>query len=89
MLQVPSGDSPMNNKLRGLTTLLLATIRIIHHTAFGRKMKLMEIFTTWEKGLEIFQQNLENKSISFFPGLLFFNIYSVAYIIEKTSEDTI
>lgn len=49
----------------------------------------MEIFTTWEKGFEIFQQNLGNKSISFFPVLLFFNIYSVAYIIEKTSEDTI
>lgn len=37
MLQVPSGDSLMNNKLRGLTTPLIVTSRTTHHIGFARE----------------------------------------------------
>lgn len=45
MLQVPSGDSLMNNKLKGLTTPLIATSGTIHHMEFARKVNIMDIFT--------------------------------------------
>lgn len=82
MLQVPSGDSLMNNKLRGLTTPLIVTSRITHHIGFAREHENNGYFHCMgEKVHKSFSKTLGTRQQIPYPFNFFF-IYFVAYRIE-------